>query len=245
MKSPDEVIRRALSSGIRFILDVGINQKSWKKSLELSGKYDIVFSSLGLHPHFADNPGALSKIESLINKKVLAIGETGMDLYRNLSDPKNQARVFEEHIKLAIKNALPLVLHVREAHKEVLKILEGYRGEIRGVVHCFSGGVEEAHRYMDLGFYISISGTITRPGSKLQDVVKEIPLSMLLVETDCPYLTPFPLKGRNEPSYVIYTLRKISEILGVEEEELSRRVYENGRKLFSPGDTQAYKEGAL
>ena len=246
MKRREEVIERARKAGIVFLLDVGIDPPSWRSSLELSQKYDFVYSSLGLHPHFASRREVLSELEGLLGEgKVVAIGETGLDLYRKLSPPEDQLSSFRRHIELAIEHDLPLVLHVRNAHKEVLAFLEEWRGRVRGVVHCFSGNLEDAERYLELGFYISVAGTITRPGSHLQEIIKRLPLERLLLETDSPYLTPEPLKGRNEPSFIIHTLKKVSEILKISEEELERRLEENAFELFgAPGDPETDRGGA-
>ncbi len=234
----EEVVSRAKDAGVRAIVNVGFDLPSSNAALDLSNKYDLMFSAPGVHPHDAASFGetelkALEKLAS--NPKVVAIGETGLDYYKNLSPKEAQIEAFRRHIGLAQKLDLPLIVHARESYEDVLRILhEENKGKLAGVMHCFSGDKRTAELTLDLGLYISFAGPITFKNAKdLREIAKFVPLDRILIETDCPYLAPDPFRGkRNEPSYIVHTAKKLSELKNIELEELSARIFENAKRAF-------------
>ncbi|RJP59662.1 MAG: TatD family deoxyribonuclease [Deltaproteobacteria bacterium] len=234
-----EVIKRAKESGIDYILNIGINSESCSKAIKLADSYDFIYASIGIHPHDAKDvdENTYAVLKSLANnKKVLAFGEIGLDFYRNLSPKGIQIKRFREQINLANELKLPVIIHNRDAHKETLKILkeEGAKN-LGGIIHCFSGNYSMAKSCIDMGFYISIPGTITFPkAGELQEIVKKLPLSKIMIETDCPFLTPVPYRGkRNEPSFVRYVAEKIASLKDTSLEEVAEITSQNFRSLFA------------
>lgn len=235
-----EVIERAKKGGIGCILTIGVNLKSCRRVMKLIDSYDFIYASIGVHPHDAknideDTYGALKSLAN--NRKVLAFGEIGLDFYRNLSPRDVQIKRFREQINVANELRLPLIIHDRGANNETLGILREERtNPLGGVIHCFSGDYSMAKTCIDMGFYISIPGTVTFPKAiKLQEVVKRVPLSNMLIETDCPFLTPVPYRGkRNEPVFVRYVAEKIASLKGVPFEEVAEVTSQNFRDLFRP-----------
>ena len=235
----DETIKRAKDAGVSLIVNVGFDLESCRKSLRLAEKYDIVYAAVGIHPHNAlqAETGYLGKMEKMAaHPKVVALGEMGLDYYRDLSPRQVQRRVFKEQMLLAKKLNMPIIVHDREAHGDIMNIL---RNEVRlgpsgGVMHCYSGSWELAKEFLKMGFYISIAGPVTyQNASKLKDVASRVPLDRLLIETDAPYLTPVPYRGkRNEPSYVLFTAEEVARLRGMKTEDLASTCAENGRKLF-------------
>ncbi|MEW6616258.1 MAG: TatD family hydrolase [Thermodesulfobacteriota bacterium] len=234
-----EVIKRAKESGIDYILTIGINSESCSEAIELADSYDFIYASIGIHPHDAKdiNENTYTVLKSLANnKKVVAFGEIGLDLYRNLSPKGIQIKRFREQINLANELKLPVIIHNRNAHKETLEILkeEGARN-LGGIIHCFSGDYSMAKSCIDMGFYISIPGTITFPKAvELREIVKKLSLSKILIETDCPFLTPVPYRGkRNEPSFVRYVAEMIASLKDTSFEEVAEITSQNFRTLFA------------
>lgn len=234
-----EVIKRAKKSGIDCILNVGINLESCSKAIKLADSYDFIYASIGIHPHDAKdvNENTYTVLKSLANnKKVLAFGEIGLDFYRNLSPRDIQIKRFREQINLANELKLPVIIHNRDAHKETLEILrEEVAKNIGGIIHCFSGDYSMANSCINMGFYISIPGTVTFPKAvELQEIVKKLPISKILIETDCPFLTPVPCRGnRNEPSFIRYVAEKIASLKGISFEEVAEVTSQNFRSLFA------------
>jgi TatD DNase family protein len=233
----DEVIKRAENAGVNLIITVGTTLDDCRKAVSIANKYKNVYAAIGIHPHEVkdidettyENLKKLAKMD-----KVVAFGEIGLDFFRNLSPPDVQIRRFGEQLALASEIGLPIIIHDRDAHQETLEMLGGWKGKHRGVVHCFSGNYKMAEKCLEMGFFISIPGAITFGKSeKLQDVIRHIPVTDILVETDAPYLTPHPHRGkRNEPAYVIHTARKVAEIKGLSLEELASVTYQNTRNVF-------------
>ena len=233
----DEVIRRAEDAGVDLIITVGTTLDDCRKAISIANTYKNVYAAIGVHPHEVkdidettyETLKVLAKID-----KVVAFGEIGLDFFRNLSPRNVQIRRFEEQLELAGEIGLPIIIHDRDAHQETLKILEGWKGRHRGVVHCFSGDYMMAEKCLDMGFSISIPGAITFGKSeKLQEVVRHISANNILVETDAPYLTPHPHRGkRNEPAYVVHTAKKVAEIKGMSLEELTSMTYQNTKRVF-------------
>ena len=238
-----EVLKRASESGVGYIIDIGSGDGMGDidASLELSDRFPNIYSTIGIHPHSAsiiedDTYGRLKTLSQ--SPKVVAIGETGLDYHYLHSPEEDQKRGFRLHIALAKELSLPIILHVREAYRDAIDILkeEGVP-EACGVVHCFSGGVEDAMEFIDMGFYISFTGVVTFPNAhRVREVVGRVPVERILIETDCPYLTPHPFRGRrNEPSYLHYIAERIAEIKGLSTEDIGRITRMNTERLFRIG----------
>ncbi|MBN2254599.1 MAG: TatD family hydrolase [Deltaproteobacteria bacterium] len=241
MKSFDgdrnEVIARARDVGVSIIMAVGISEADCRRVVSTAARYDSVYGAVGIHPHHAkDITTATYDVlkEMAKNKKIVAYGEIGLDFFRNLSPRKVQIARFGEQLDLAEELNLPVIIHDRDAHAETVTILEKWNGHKRGVIHCFSGDYAMARKCLDMGFYLSIPGTITfRKNKQLHDVVRKVPLSRLLVETDCPFLTPDPKRGeRNEPAYVVYTASRLAEIKSIPLEEVEEVTCRNTIDVF-------------
>jgi TatD DNase family protein len=234
----DEVLKRALEAGLKRIITIGIDLQSSKKAVELAHQYEYIFSTVGFHPHDADklNTNQLHELRTLAsNPKVVAWGEIGLDFFRNYSPHQKQISAFEQQLDLAVDLTLPVIIHNRDAHQETYDILKKREDKgLRGVIHCFSGDYDLAMRFIDMGYYISIPGTVTyKKALKIQDVAVRIPLDRMLVETDAPYLTPIPKRGkRNEPAFVAYTAKKIAELRNMDFEAFALQTSENARRLF-------------
>ncbi len=237
-KDLEAVIQRAKASGVEYIFTVGTEKKDWSRALEIAHSHSSIYAILGVHPHNAkeidDQTYPVLK-ELCKNEKVKAYGEIGLDFFRNLSAPDIQLKRFREQVELAKELGLPIVVHDREAHQETMEILKSERAEeCGGVIHCFSGDYEMAKVCMDMGFYISIPGSITfKNAESFREIVKKIPLGSLLVETDAPFLTPEPFRGkRNEPSYVRYTAQRMAEIKKVSLEKVAEATSENALRVY-------------
>jgi TatD DNase family protein len=223
----------------RDIITVGIDIRSSIRAAALTKSYSSVFASVGIHPHNADNADKndLKQIPFIATQeKVVAIGETGLDFHRNLSSRQKQIKLFEQQLDIAISLDLPVVIHDREAHEEVLNILFSFkRNGFKGVIHCFSGDYNLAKTFIDMGFYISIPGTVTfKNANEMQDVAVRVPLNRMLLETDAPFLAPVPYRGkRNEPCLVIHTAQKVAELRGISFEEVARQTSKNTCQLFN------------
>jgi len=238
LEDQDEVIQRAKENGVTKIVNIGFNRETIPTSIELAEKYDFIYSAVGWHPQDAkdmleedfDWLRELSK-----HKKVVAIGEIGLDYYWDTSPKEVQKEVFRRQISLAKELKLPIIIHDREAHQDIVDILrEESASEVGGIMHCFSGSLEMAKECMEMNFMISFGGPVTfKNAKKPKEIVKQIPLERLLIETDCPYLTPEPYRGkRNESGYVRYVAEAIAELRGMEAEELAEVTYQNAIKFF-------------
>jgi TatD DNase family protein len=235
----DEVIERALAAGVGEILNVGYDPGSLDVTLGLTERYDCICGSLGIHPHNAKRYSAQLEEElrkKLLLRKVLAVGEIGLDYYRDLSPRDVQRDVFRRQIGVALSVGKPIVVHCRDAFDDVMSILgEEGAGEAGGVFHAFSGGLDEAREVLDLGFHLGIGGPITYKNSRLPEVVSHVPSGSLLIETDCPYLPPVPHRGeRNEPAYVALVAEKLAEVLGITLQDIERASEANYGRLFHP-----------
>ncbi len=233
----ERVIDRAVQQGIGIIVDVGTNPEEWQKSLQLSRSYNIIFSAIGLHPNDADlwNEEVQSKLERLLSsEEVVAIGETGLDYYRMGASINKQKELFSVHLQLAKKFSKPVIIHCRDAWEDVLDVLDSEGKDTVGILHSFSGNLDHARVGLQLGYYISFSGSVTyKSSSSLREAAAYVPLDRLLVETDSPYLPPQPYRGkRNEPSYVRKTLEVIAECRGSQPEELEAAITSNAIKLL-------------
>ncbi len=235
----EEVIERARSAGLVAIITVGIDMESCKAALEIAERHDFIYCSLGSHPHEAQrwDRSTLDTLRSLLDhQKAVAVGETGLDFFRNHSPREDQEQAFRDHIQLAMEKKLPVVVHDRDAHQETLDILRQENAErVGGVIHCFSGDTDMARDCLDMGFYISIPGIITFPkADQIRDVVRFVPLDRLLVETDAPFLAPVPHRGkRNESSFVAHTLEELARVKGQPVEQAAETTTRNAFKVYN------------
>ncbi|HIE04127.1 MAG TPA: TatD family deoxyribonuclease [Candidatus Latescibacteria bacterium] len=231
----DEVVRRAEEAGVKAILTAGTELGTSLRALKLAERYGKVWAAVGVHPHEAERatPEVLAEVEVLAShERVLAIGEVGLDFYRDRSPRESQLTAFRRQVELAGKLGLPLVVHSRGAVREVLDLLREFRG-IKGMLHCFPGGPEEAEEVLELGWYVGLGGTLTFQKSALPEVASALPLEGILLETDSPYLAPVPYRGRrNEPAYLVLVGKKLAQIKGTSPQEVALCTSENARKLF-------------
>ena len=235
-----ETIDRANSNGVNYLLTISTEDQSFDKILNIISNNKCVFGTYGIHPHEAKNHQSI-KSEDIIkktklNKKIIGIGETGLDFYYNHSDKKNQIKCFEEHIAAAQSTQLPLIVHSRDAEAETVEILKKKLNikDFKILIHCFTGSKEFSYKLLDLGAYISASGVVTfKKSQDLADTFKEIPNDRILVETDSPYLAPVPLRGKpNEPSYIIHTVKFLSKLKNITFEDFSKITTKNFFNLF-------------
>jgi TatD DNase family protein len=237
----DAIVSRALDYGLVGVITIGIEPADWEANLALAEQYDIVHAALGIHPNSAGQTTGetLERLAVLCrdgagSRRVVGIGETGLDYYRQYVPHDVQRRSFAAHLELARELDLPVIIHNRDALEDVLEVLQTDGKGTRGVMHSFSGDAAYAWRCIELGYMISLAGPVTfRKAEDKHAVAREVPLDSLLVETDCPYLTPEPYRGRrNEPAYVAYTAKAIAELRGVSFEEVARATTANAARLF-------------
>ncbi len=232
----DSVIERARMAGVEFIITVATDLQDARKAIKIAEQYPSVYFSAGIHPHeavdFNEETGR-ALLEILRHPKAVAVGETGLDYYRDRSPRELQREVFKRHIELSLSLGLPLIIHSREAEEDTIKIIEEFDIR-RAVLHCFSGSLKMAKWAITRGLFISIAGPVTFENSrKLPEVVKEIPDESILIETDAPYLAPVPERGRrNEPAFLIHTAKKIAELRGVSLEDIDRITTLNAKRFF-------------
>ncbi len=238
----DAMLARAEAAGVHRILAVGGDIESSRRACELANAHERIFSSVGVHPHDAVRVSERSYdiIRKLAaeNPKNVAIGEIGLDFYRDRSPRDVQETVFRRFLVMAAELSLPVIIHDRDAHERILQILREEKGRgIRGVLHCFSGDLKMARECIDLGFSISIPGTVTFPSNEqLREVVRGVRMDNLLLETDCPYLAPVPYRGkRNEPAHLRITAEKVAELKGLTTEDVARITTRNAESLFGMG----------
>jgi len=246
-------IERARAAGVEIIVNVGTNLVSSQRAVALADQYPFIYAAVGVHPHDAKKLDGtiLAELRALAqHPKVVAVGEIGLDFYRNLSPRDVQKRALQAQLAWAAKLGKPVVIHDRDAHDEVMTILAGWAAGLDnsqpvvngaeplagrlGVLHTFSGDLAMAERAIELGFYISISGPVTYKNARqLPDIVQALPLDRLLVETDCPYLTPHPYRGkRNEPAYVRLVAERIASLRGIPFDDLAEATTANAQRLF-------------
>lgn len=234
----DEVVARANDAGVEQIIVCGYDLQSSRDAIALADRFGCVYATVGVHPHDAKTYAAAVEEaleEMSAHEKVLAIGEIGLDYHYNFSPREQQLKAFRAQIDLAERLGMPIVVHSRESNDEALEVLTSGAGNTpAGVFHCFSGDEAFAQRVIEAGFYIGVDGPLTYPASeKLRRVVQMCPIDRLLVETDCPYLTPVPHRGkRNEPAYVRFVAEAASMLKGVTLEELADATTRNAEQLF-------------
>jgi len=235
-----DVIARANAAGVEKIIAVGGagDMSSNTEAVALADSFPNIYATVGMHPHDAKDVGAdeLRALRALTSQpKVIAVGETGLDYYYNHSPHEVQCRVFTQFIRMARETGLPIVVHERDAAQEAAELLRSEGGrELHGVIHCFTGNYEAACAYLDLGFYLSFTGIITfKNAEPLRQVVRQVPLERMLVETDSPYLTPVPHRGkRNEPAYVRLVAETVASVKSISLEDVARVTTENVQNLF-------------
>ena len=235
-----ETIDRANRDGVEYLLTISTEDKSYNNILNIISNNKCVYGSYGIHPHEAKNHKYIKSKDIIkkvkLNKKIIGIGESGLDFYYNYSDKKDQIKCFEEHIIAAQNTQLPLIVHTRNAETETLAILKNKlnKKDFKILIHCFTGSKEFAFKLLDLGAYISASGVVTfKKSEDLANTFKEISNDRILVETDSPYLAPVPLRGKpNEPSYIIHTVKFLSKLKNLSFEDFSNITTKNFFNLF-------------
>ena len=236
----NEIITRANKDGVKYMLTISTEDNSFDKIIKITSDFKCVYGTYGIHPHEAKNhkqiksKNIIDKVNS--SKKIIGIGETGLDFYYNHSKKKDQIECFEEHINAAQKSKLPLIVHTRSAEPETLQLLKKRKLEkdFKILIHCFTGSKDFAFKLLDLNAFISASGVVTFKNShELATTFKDIPNNKILVETDSPYLAPIPLRGKpNEPSYIIHTVKFLSELKKISFKEFSDMTTKNFFSLF-------------
>jgi TatD DNase family protein len=232
-----EVIKRAHNASVEYIIAPGINLPSSNKVKEISDRFDEVYFSAGIHCHNAleFTKNALWEISNLLdNPKGIAVGEVGLDYHYDFSPRDVQMRVLENFLELAITKNKPMILHCREAEEDLWKMLKAYEGKVNGVIHCYTGSAEYAEKFVSLGFYIGFTGVITfKNSSSIREAVMVVPDDKILTETDSPYMTPIPYRGkRNEPMHIPLIAEKLASIKEKSTEEFYPMLLNNARECF-------------
>ena len=235
-KDLDGVLSRANELGVNTFICVGTNINDSHESLTLAQKYKNIYATAGIHPHDSKDADEddLQKLRKLLdNEKIVAVGEMGLDYFRNISNSDTQKIVFKDQLKLAEETNKPIVFHNREADEDIINILSDFPNVI-GVAHCFSSSYETAIKLIEMGFYISFSGNLTFKNSHLPEVAKKLPLDRLLVETDSPFLSPVPFRGKtNEPGRTRYVVEKLAEIFDSDIDQIASITTANAKNLFN------------
>jgi TatD DNase family protein len=236
-KDVNEVVERALASGVTAIVNIGTSVESSRKVIEISREFDCCWAAVGIHPHDAKDvsDSAMEALRELgKDKKVVAVGEVGLDFYRNLSPREIQEAAFRRFLDLAEELDKPVIIHSRDASRQTLQILEGRGKPLRGVMHCFSSSPEVAKRCFGLGLLVSCAGQITFSNADtLRTKFRQIPYQNVMLETDCPFLAPQKWRGeRSEPAYIPEIAQEFSRLYSVPLEEIARVTTENAKKLF-------------
>jgi TatD DNase family protein len=234
----EQVVANASSAGVMAIVTVGIDLEDVERALNVAERFSQVYACVGFHPHNAKEASSsgLSQMEAYAkHPKVVGYGEIGLDFFRNRSPHDVQIRIFEEQLNLAKNLEKPVVIHLRDAYREGLDILEQFAPyPAGGVIHCFSGTQADADRAVALGFHISVPGTVTyKKNDALRSIVKDCPEDRILLETDCPFLSPEPLRGKdNEPANIVYTARKVAEVRSISYESVCELTTRNAQRFF-------------
>jgi TatD DNase family protein len=237
-QDPEAAVDRARRAGVVAIVTVGIDLEDVRRAVEIADRIDCVYLSVGFHPHNAKDvtDNGLAKMQEYArHPKAVAYGEIGLDFFRNRSPHDLQKTTFADQLTIGKSLSKPVVIHLRDAYPEGLDMLEKAAPfPSGGVIHCFSGNEEDARRALDIGFHISIPGTVTyKKNDRLRAIVGTVPEDRLLLETDCPFLSPEPLRGKdNEPAYIVHTARKVAEVRGVELAEVARATAANAIRVF-------------
>ena len=233
----DDVLKAARDAGITKMVNIGCDLKSSQASVDLADRYPQIYAAIGFHPHDAKSydDQMEKQLRAMANNfKVVAIGEVGLDFYRDRSPRDVQREVFVRQMRLARELGLPLVIHIRDAYEEAIDMLieeKAYEGNV--VLHCFSGTVKDAERALDYGMYLSFGGVLTFSNSRLPELVRNVPLDQIILETDAPFLTPHPHRGtRNQPAMVALVYQKLAEVLNRDLREIEAIIDGNAQKFF-------------
>ncbi len=230
---PDKILKELSSNNIKRIIINGYNLESNKEVIKLISKYDNVYGALGIHPDNINEESTCLKFieENLKNPKVIAIGEIGLDYYHNKENKDSQIKLLEKQLSLGEKYNLPVIIHNREATKDLIKVLKKYH--TKGIIHCFNGSLETAQIFLKMGYILGINGIITFKSCKLKEVTSVLPKDSFFLETDAPYLTPEPYRGTpNEPKFIKYTASFLAASLNITETELATILEDNFKKMF-------------
>ena len=232
----DEALSRLREAGVETCVSVGSDIATSRRCLALARAHGFIYAAAGVHPHEAAKAGDyLDDLTSLLKEeKVVALGEIGLDYYYDFSPRETQKKVMLEQMELAKALDMPCIFHIRDAHGDMIELFRAQKALPRGIIHCFSGSAETAREYLRMGFFISFSGSVTFKNARgLVEAALAVPSDRLLIETDSPYLSPEPRRGRrNEPANVRYTLLKLAEIKGVAPEELAETTYRNACDIY-------------
>lgn len=231
------MIERAFAAGLKAIVSVGYDLSASREATKIANDHEGIYAVVGIHPHNAKamSTSTLDSLRELAQApRVVAIGEIGLDYYRDLSPRARQKEAFEQQIRLAKELQLPIVVHDREAHYDVLEVLREFGKDVKGILHCFSGDLNMVEEVIEMGYLISIAGPVTFPNArKLHQLVQHLPEESIVLETDCPFLSPQSRRGeRNEPIYVLETAHKVAELKGIQVDELAELTSQNARRIF-------------
>ena len=232
------VLKRSRDTGIGFTINVGSSIEGTARSVEIAGENDFIYAAAGIHPHEADSASEndIKLFKGFLDKpKVVAVGEIGLDYYKNISSRENQKKLFISLLETAKDADLPLIIHNREAHADMIDILKNIAGDsVKGVMHCFSGDKMFLKKCLDMGFFISFTCNVTyKNAGKLREIVKLVPMDRLLLETDAPFLAPQDFRGkRNEPMHVRYAAEEVARIKGLDFNKVAEMTTDNATKLF-------------
>lgn len=235
----ESMLDDCLAQGVEYIMCPAVDRETAESAIALAAKYDYVYAAVGVHPHeskdVTEEDYEYFKDQALHNDKVKAIGEIGLDYYYDFSDRETQMREFKRQLDLAREVDLPIIIHDRDAHGDIMDTLRTYGKGNYGIFHCYSGSWEMAKECIKMGYYISFAGPVVFPKStRLKEVAKEVPLDRLLIETDSPYLTPPPFRGRrNDPSKTQFVAQEIASLKGMDPEELAAIALANGKRIFN------------
>ena len=235
----EQVIQRSIAAGVTGWITVGVDLQDSRKTVDLAGRFENMFAAVAIHPHeakSADNQ-TIDELKKLAqNKKVVAIGETGLDYHYDFSTPQQQRDSFLRHLEIAAELNLPVIIHSREAFDETFKILESSKGVKKVVFHCFSGSVDQAKIVLDKGWFVSLTGVVTfKNASKPREVAKFVPIERLMIETDSPYMSPEPMRKQkvNEPALLIHTAKFLAELRGMELTAFASAVWATTKQFFA------------
>lgn len=230
-----KTIDKAHATGVKTIINVGFDVRSSEQAVKLTRVFPGMYAAVGIHPHDAKtfDETSLRMLEDFLSEeRVIAIGEIGLDYKRNLSSPDVQRKVFRDQLRFAKDKGLPMILHIRDAYREIFEILEEENPK-NVLLHCFSGNKNDVKRGVEKGYYVSCAGNITYAGDSLINAIREVPISHLLLETDAPFLAPIPhRRKRNEPSFIRFTAEKIAEIKGIPVDEIADVTTRNAQRFF-------------
>ena len=234
----EEVIQRGIEAGVTRLAVIGFDEPSNARAIQLSEAYECIYAVVGIHPSDARSATAASwplLREQLKHPKVVALGECGFDYYHDTSFNDIQHQVFKKQLEIAKEMHMPIVVHMRDSVEDTYDMLHEHGTGLTGVIHCYSGDIHMMHQFLDLGFYIGLDGPVTfKNAHGVHEVAKAVPMDRLVIETDGPYLTPAPYRGkRNEPAYVSYVAKKIAELKGISYEEVCKMTTENGLKMYN------------